>query len=86
MKSILSLRVNNMDMKVKERREGKYSSVWQMVCLPVSLMRKDKQDRTAAVPDKRDAQRSVARRQVDGHYLCDRRRICDIVKAIWRDF
>jgi len=27
MKSTLSLRVNNMDAKEKERREGKYSSV-----------------------------------------------------------
>ena len=58
------------------------STVWQTDGLPVSSIRKDKQDRTAAAPDKRDVQRSVAGRWVDRRYSCDRRRICEIAKAI----
>jgi len=56
--------------------------VWQTYGLPVSSIRKDKQDRTAAAPDKRDMRRSVVRRQVDGRYLCDRRKVCEIAKTI----
>jgi len=56
--------------------------VWQMDSLPVSSIRKDKQDRTATAPDKRDVQRSVAGRWVDGHYSCNHWRICKIAKAI----